>query len=544
MDDHSIDTPYHYFKKKLGILFDITNDLVHVVDTYGKIITANHNWCSMLGYAVHDLQTIKISDIVREDLRMDFLDTMDRVLSGQSSDCFETVFVTRQGTQFPVNGKLSISEYSGEILIIGTFSVILKKRPQAPDADRFTALCEHLPYPYFLIDNRGVIIACNDDACELSGYTREELMTVNITDGTLFSPLEDTDTPVFTEETFLSKGVLMEYVLYRKNASRSYIEITKLPVTIQDHQSLMIIVRDMTTHRKAEQALQESEERYRDLVEHADVAIAIQDAAGAFKYANKRCADLFGYDPEAIMKQSISTIIHPDDTQRFLQYHRARMEGKFVPRRFEVKGVRQDGRTLFLEVHTAVLKSGAEITGTRSYLWDTSMQKDIEKKLRILTLNDQLTGLYNRRGFNTLTIQQMKYADRMKKGLCILYADLDNLKWINDSFGHREGDQAIRSVAKIFRNTFRDSDIIARIGGDEFAVCVTGAEKDDLPLIKARLQKTVKEYNKLHSTQFDISISIGTAFYDPDNPLNIDELLTEADARMYAIKWEKNYPSK
>jgi diguanylate cyclase (GGDEF)-like protein len=134
----------------------------------------------------------------------------------------------------------------------------------------------------------------------------------------------------------------------------------------------------------------------------------------------------------------------------------------------------------------------------------------------------------------------MKYADRMEKGLCILYTDVDNLKWINDSFGHREGDQAIRAVAKILRNTFRDSDIIARVGGDEFAVCVTGAEKNDLPHIQQRLQNTVAEYNKIHHMQFEISISIGTAYYDPEHPLNIDELLTEADARMYATKWEKN----
>ena len=542
MDNPRTNATRRDLQQVLGVLFDATNELVHVTDQNGRIITANNAWLSALGYAVHDLRTIKITDVIREDMRRDFLAEADRLGKGQSSDRIDTVFVTRQGRQFSVTGKLTGCEHDDGIYIVGTFSAESKQYPSTSDADRFTALCEHLPYPYFLIDSRGAIIACNDDACELSGYTREELMTMNIVDGPLFSSLQARDKAILTHGAFQSKGEMTEYILHSRNASRAYVEITTLPVIVADQQLLMIIVRDTTAQRKAEQALQESEERYRDLVEHADVAIAIQDAAGIFKYANKRCADLFGYDPEAIKKQSISTIIHPDDTLRFLQYHRARMEGKFVPRRFEVRGIRQDGRTLFLEVHTAVLKSGNEITGTRSYMWDISMQKDIEKKLRILTLNDQLTGLYNRRGFNTLTIQQMKFADRMKKGLCILYADLDNLKWINDNFGHREGDEAIRSVAKIFRNTFRDSDIIARVGGDEFAVCVTGAEKEDLPLIKARLQKTVKEYNKLHSTQFDISISIGTAYYDPENPLNIDELLTEADARMYAIKWEKNNP--
>jgi diguanylate cyclase (GGDEF)-like protein/PAS domain S-box-containing protein len=543
MSDQSTNSSARNFEKKLGLLFDATNDLVHVADRNGRIITANHNWLSALGYAAHDLRTIKITDVVREDLRRNFIAAADKLEDAQSSDSIETVFVTRQGGQFPVTGRLTgNSVHDGTIWIIGTFSLVTRQRQHTPAGDYFTALCEHLPYPYFLVDTRGVVITCNAEACELCGFTHEELRTMNVSDGILFSSPKNSEITLVSENAFHNKCNPTEYILHCKDNSRAYVEVTTFPAAAHNQEALMIIARDITAQRKAEQALQESEERYRDLVEHADVAIAIQDAAGSFKYANKRCADLFGYDPETIKKQSISTIIHPDDTQRFLQYHRARMEGKFVPRRFEVRGIRHDGRTLFLEVHTAVLRSGSDITGTRSYMWDISMQKDIEKKLRILTLNDQLTGLYNRRGFNTLTIQQMKYADRMEKGLCILYADLDNLKWINDSFGHREGDQAIRSVAKIFRNTFRDSDIIARVGGDEFAVCVTGAEKDDLLQIKERLQKIVVEYNKLHARQFEISISIGTAYYDPKNPLNIDELLTEADARMYAIKWEKNNP--
>lgn len=539
MADHPVEKRVRDIEKELGILFNATNDLMYVADDNGRIITANHNWLSALGYATHDLRTIKVTDIVREDLRADFLEAAKN--TGEDTQCsgiIETVFINRQGRQFSVVGRLTGYMINGELYVIGTFAMTTRLQQSVHAQDHFTALCEHLPYPYFLVDTHGAIIACNKDACELSGYTYAELIAMNISDGALFSSTHDAT--ILSERAFTHRSAPLEYVLYCKNTSRAYVEATTFPVTIDDQHAVMIIARDVTAQREAEQALQESEERYRDLVEHADVAIAIQDAVGNFKYANKRCADLFGYDSDAIKKQSISTVIHPDDTQRFLQYHQARMEGKFVPKRFEVKGIRQDGHTLFLEVHTAVLKSGNDITGTRSYLWDISMQKDIEKKLRILTLNDQLTGLYNRRGFTTLTIQQMKYADRMKNGLCIIYADLDSLKSINDGFGHREGDQAIRAVAKILRNTFRDSDIIARVGGDEFAVCVTGAKKDDLPYIQERLEKTLAEYNKTHSGQFEISISTGTAYYDPEAPLNIDELLSEADARMYEIKWKKN----
>lgn len=160
-----------------------------------------------------------------------------------------------------------------------------------------------------------------------------------------------------------------------------------------------------------------------------------------------------------------------------------------------------------------------------------------------LSLIDELTGLYNRRGFLTLAVQQLKTADRLEQRMMLLFADLDGLKWINDNLGHCEGDLALKETADIFRETFRDSDIIARLGGDEFAVLVmeTGGESEEA--VTERLAGNLKAHNAWADRPYRISLSMGTADYDPKLPCSIDDLLEWADIRMYAQKKAKRKES-
>jgi len=156
-----------------------------------------------------------------------------------------------------------------------------------------------------------------------------------------------------------------------------------------------------------------------------------------------------------------------------------------------------------------------------------------------LSLIDELTALYNRRGFLTFTHQHLKVANRNKKGMFLVFVDLDNMKWINDNLGHREGDLALIETASILRETFRDSDIIARIGGDEFAVLAIEAQKNSADIIVSRLHQNFKTHNETGNTRFKLSASLGIAHYDPEHPSSIDSLLAEADMYMYEEKRRK-----
>jgi len=160
-----------------------------------------------------------------------------------------------------------------------------------------------------------------------------------------------------------------------------------------------------------------------------------------------------------------------------------------------------------------------------------------EEELLALSLTDELTGLYNRRRFFVLTEQCLKVAVRTKKRPLLLFIDMDDLKWINDHYGHNEGDQALIGVADILKKTFRESDIIARIGGDEFVVLLESTDENSETLL-TRLHENVKDYNVKRS-QHTLSISLGTAQFDPEHPISIDELLSKADALMYAQKRKK-----
>lgn len=163
----------------------------------------------------------------------------------------------------------------------------------------------------------------------------------------------------------------------------------------------------------------------------------------------------------------------------------------------------------------------------------------MQSQLRTLSLVDELTGLYNRRGFLTLAEQQLKAAQRNSSEMLMFFADLDGMKQINDNFGHHEGDWAIIKTAEILRQTFRESDIMARFGGDEFAVLANLKGNDDEAKMLTRLQENVALLNDKYRRPFALRISVGSAHFDPKNIRSIEHLMGEADKVLYEQKAHK-----
>ena len=161
------------------------------------------------------------------------------------------------------------------------------------------------------------------------------------------------------------------------------------------------------------------------------------------------------------------------------------------------------------------------------------------ERLYDISIRDELTGLYNRRGFFTLAEHLLKTAIRQQKGLFMLYGDLDGLKGINDVLGHQKGDWALINIANILKEIFRDSDIIARLGGDEFVVMPIETTGDNIGTVVNRLGKAIESDNARNKRAYELSFSIGTAYFDPCSPCMVDELLSQADKSMYEHKRSK-----
>ena len=168
------------------------------------------------------------------------------------------------------------------------------------------------------------------------------------------------------------------------------------------------------------------------------------------------------------------------------------------------------------------------------------MMRDCERQKALvdLSLTDELTGLYNRRRFFVLLEQSLRVAIRKKRRLKLLFIDMDGLKEVNDQYGHQEGDQALIDLANILKETFRESDIVARIGGDEFGILMESTD-DPNEIIEDRLHENLDGYNAKELRPYPLSISVGAAHFDPESPMAIDELLSKADALMYEQKRKK-----
>jgi len=166
-----------------------------------------------------------------------------------------------------------------------------------------------------------------------------------------------------------------------------------------------------------------------------------------------------------------------------------------------------------------------------------SERRKVEKRLEELIITDDLTGLLNRRGFFTFAGKLLESSRRTRSEVVVLFADLNDLKWINDTFGHDAGDAALKDVASILKGTFRDADVLARMGGDEFAVLAMSPPGGGAAgAIEARLRKAVGERPALAEGRYRLSLSIGLAACGPDQTCSLDELLSQADGRMYEDK--------
>jgi len=163
-------------------------------------------------------------------------------------------------------------------------------------------------------------------------------------------------------------------------------------------------------------------------------------------------------------------------------------------------------------------------------------QRHIVDQLLELSHVDELTNLYNRRGFMNLGEQHLKLACRERRPVTLFFVDLNGMKQVNDELGHHAGDQALRDAAAILRATFRDSDVVARLGGDEFAILAHDCSEAGTEAVRDRLDAAIAAFNDTGSRPFKVSMSVGAVTRMPDDTQSLAELVTEADERMYREK--------
>jgi diguanylate cyclase (GGDEF)-like protein/PAS domain S-box-containing protein len=298
----------------------------------------------------------------------------------------------------------------------------------------------------------------------------------------------------------------------------------------------LAIRRDILKRRRAEEALRESEERYKYLIEHAKEIIYRTDLDGNVIFVNPTAVDSLKFSEEELLGRHYLDLVKPEFRETAEKFYRRQLVRKIPNAYLEIPITTKDGAEIWIGQNTQLVMESGEVVGFQAIARDITERKRALEEWQSLSLTDDLTGLYNRRGFFTLTEQQLKHANRTHERFVLVFVDLDGLKQINDRFGHHEGSNAIRKAAEILRQTFRESDILARLGGDEFTVLALAASNENTDAIRARLQEKIRSFNASRNLPYDLGMSIGVALLDPRGELSIDEVIRRADAAMYEHK--------
>ena len=262
--------------------------------------------------------------------------------------------------------------------------------------------------------------------------------------------------------------------------------------------------------------IEERENLFHSIFEFSADAILVSDSDGIIRLLNRNAEHLLNLPSEQILGGKMQLPITSNQSK-------------------EISVLRPGKDTGIVEVHTAEIELNNKILYV-SMLHDITEIVRLREELRALTFVDDLVDLCNRRGFFILAQQQLKLANRTKKGLYLFLINVDNFKQINDTHGQQAAGILIVQTAQILKDTFRKSDIIARVSEETFAVLAIEAQSGSTDVIGKHLQTNLEKYNATVSPEHALLASMGTAYYDPEHPCSIDTLFGYADMLLYRQK--------
>jgi len=468
-----------------------------------------------------------------------------------------------------INRMLSVHFIFWAIGLIATFFVgrhaLLNEHRQAEAEERIRTAEERMAKAFYnspewitiTTVEEGRYIEVNDAFERATGYSRDEVIGKTSVELGLWVNPDDRRrfVDIFERNGYLKNE---EIILRMRSRETRTLLWSAQSIMVKGERCMLNIARDITEKIKIEEALKKSEERIRafiansiegiwcfemkepiDTTLHPDEQLHLMYEHGFLIECNETMAHMHGYrSAEDIKGGRLGTFI-PVLSKQNVDYLKAFIEAGYKLFGRESKSIDAKGEVrYFLNNLTGIVENGflLRIWGVQH---DITERKNLERQLETLSITDPLTALNNRRGFMTLAEQQIKNAQRSGSRLLLSFIDLDDMKSINDKYGHEEGDKALISAAAILKNTFRKSDIVARVGGDEFAVLAVNATEDDPEILTMRLWKQIDAFNEENRMPYSLSMSIGTAVYEPEKPCSLDELMAQADELMYEQKQKK-----
>jgi diguanylate cyclase (GGDEF)-like protein/PAS domain S-box-containing protein len=390
----------------------------------------------------------------------------------------------------------------------------------------------------FLIDPQGLFQDANPAACAIFGYSREEILQSGIW---LLTYPEDLEQVLhFGKGVDVFQKSASEYKMRHKNGSEIWVEMTLAPIQVDGKPQAVGVLRDITTRKRTDAALRESEERYTLAVQGANDGLWDWNLKTGSVYYSPRWKEMLGLAESEIGNriEDWHSLIHPDDQKQFkigLANHLAGLTPHFQN---ESRIRTHDDKVRWMLTRgVAVCDSDGvpyRMSGSQS---DVTERKLAEQQLLHDALHDALTGLPNRVLFLDRLERTMERARRSGNySFSVIFLDLDRFKIINDCLGHNLGDSLLNDFGKRLVKILRSSDTLARLGGDEFVILLEGTGNiKDSEAVAEKIQEDLKQPFYLNDQPVFISASIGIVT-DTKNYNMPEDILRDADIAMYVAK--------
>ncbi|WP_206922834.1 PAS domain S-box protein [Alicyclobacillus suci] len=459
---------------------------------------------------------------------------------GQELPFIETVMIRDDGKRIDVEiGGVHILR-DGEPAVLSIFRDVTDRKQAeqklSESEKRYRRLVELSPIA-MLVHRDGLIQYANRSCTKLLGAaSADELLQQPILD---FSPPAYRDAVERRIRELDGTGISIdptEEQVVRRDKTVIDVEVTGVSIQYEGQPAYLMMIQDITREKQAEEALRESEEKYRLIAESMTDLVTVLDETGVVKYASPSHESVLGIPPETYEGQLAFDVVHPGDVERVKQSFK-QMVSTRATMTLEVQLKRFTNGWLWVEA------SGKPVFDERGNLLhfvivsrDVTERKVYEKKLEHLAFHDPLTGLPNRRMFRDKFRQALEEAERHERKMAVMYMDIDKFKSINDALGHEVGDELLKQFAQRVQACLRPCDTLARQGGDEFTILLpTITLEVDAVSIAKRIFAAIQEPWKIAGQVFHTTSSVGIAFYPMDGHTR-HELLRHADEALYDAK--------
>jgi diguanylate cyclase (GGDEF)-like protein/PAS domain S-box-containing protein len=325
--------------------------------------------------------------------------------------------------------------------------------------------------------------------------------------------------------------IYLTYRTYLRNIETSAAQAEQAKLHVEE------LNRFIAEQERISKALQDSEEHFRTAFDYAAIGMALVSPEGAWLRVNRSLCEILGFREEEFLSCDFQELTHRDDLGADLAHIYRMLAGEILTCQLEKRYIHKHGHEVWALTSASLVRDAqGEPLHFIFQIEDITERKRAEAAIQALSLVDELTGLYNRRGFLAFSEQHLTSIQRTHKSLMVVYADLDGLKQINDSFGHMEGDRALTKTAELLTETFRSSDVLGRLGGDEFTVFAAVEPDGGVDSALARLNRKFASFNASETVPYKLSISVGLAIMNPEVAETVEQLMARADKAMYENK--------